>query len=1170
MRNLSATIISVLVSLYCMVAMAAASPDTKITLNCVEQPVDKVLKEIEKQSGLNIVYKSETARKWPKITLSVTDKPAREVIQIVASKVGESVKIDNNIVTFGKETPMRLTRTVTGVVLDEEGEPLAGASVLEKGTTNGVSTNVDGEFQLNISGKSPVLLVSYVGMHATDFPLTAANSSKPIKITLKANAAMMNEVVITGYQEVKKEKMTGAVTTISADKLADRFQTNLLDNLEGRVAGLSTYGGKAIIRGVGTLYGETAPLLVVDGLPIEGKIEDLNPYDIESINVLKDAAAAAIYGARAANGIIVITTKNARKQGKIDIDFSANVTWYENKNVDYHDNFYMNAEEHVAAESKYWEYYFFGDKIKNPIENTSNDVYGGDYLTHLQYAYWQLAKGDISREELENRKKVFSNSNYARELVKTMFHRQVIQQYNLALRSSSDKARNNLVLNYKYDNTGIINHKNDWLNISYKGSFDITKWLTATASFNGVFANIREYGAIDYQTKFILNPFYTTPYQPWFNEDGSLMTQYLGGYGNDFGQWTNQPGITDMGINPVQEVYDNVKTTRRQEMRFHLDLLFRILPGLTANGQFIYEVSDKNERTHANENSWTSRKIKNTYAKLEGGRVVYQTPENGGLLKKINTYGNYWTARGQLNYNNTFAENDISVIAGIEFRQTKIHGEKSLILGYDDQLQLSMNHTVDLNTLINTRYAPYWVHGNYPVYARGFMFQDGTGIVPEVFHRYSSGYFNATYTFDERYNVFGSFRKDYADVYGLNAKFRGKPLWSVGAGWNLHKEQFMRDLTWISFLKLRASYGITGNIYQGATSYMTASSDSSNRETNLPMGKITSPANPDLKWEQNKTINIGLDYSFLDYRLRGSIDYYRKDGKDIFGNKLLDPTVGFSSMNANVANIVNHGVEISVGYDWFRPLSTSDFRWTSNVTLTLNKNKVTYVENPAKTAINLIYTPYKEGYPVNAMWAYRFAGIDDTPGYEGQNLYWTANGVKTRDIAWEGPEVLEFVGQTDPKTIIALDNQISWNGFSFGFLMSYYGGHHMFAQPHTELFSSSWSAPIPLFFTDAWTPENKTDIPGLGQWANPSMIDSAPETSTDCVYDASFIKIRNITFGYDLPKKWIHKIGINNCSLRFQINDPKAIWTANKIGIDPETQGIRSQSSYVVGLNINI
>ena len=180
---------------------------------------------------------------------------------------------------------------------------------------------------------------------------------------------MMSEVVVTGYQEIKKEKMTGSVATVSSAKLEERYTQNLLANLEGQVAGLSTYGGKPVIRGAGTLYGSTAPLLVVDGMPIEGSIEDLNPYDIESVNVLKDAAAAAIYGARAANGIIVITTKNAKRQGKIDIDFATNITWYENRNVDYADNYYMTPAQQVAVESDYWEYAYMSGEKPNSVSN---------------------------------------------------------------------------------------------------------------------------------------------------------------------------------------------------------------------------------------------------------------------------------------------------------------------------------------------------------------------------------------------------------------------------------------------------------------------------------------------------------------------------------------------------------------------------------------------------------------------------------------------------------------------------------------------------------------------------------------------------------------------------------------------------------------------------------
>ena len=250
--------------------------------------------------------------------------------------------------------------------------------------------------------------------------------------------------------------------------------------------------------------------------------------------------------------------------------------------------------------------------------------------------------------------------------------------------------------------------------------------------------------------------------------------------------------------------------------------------------------------------------------------MKYNTPENGGMLQTTNTKGKYYTLRGQLNYSNTFfKKHDVVAIAGLEFRETKLNGTKSLVLGYDEQLQNSSTHTVDFGTLGGREWrynSSYMMEGRgYSAYQFVYQpyFENGMGIVVEQRHRYASGYANLTYTYDERYNIFGSYRKDYADVYGLNTKFRGKPLWSVGGGWNLHKESFMHDFTWLSFLKLRASYGVTGNIYQGASSYMVATTQGNNPFTQLPLGTISSPANPNLRWEQARTTNIGVDFSLF-------------------------------------------------------------------------------------------------------------------------------------------------------------------------------------------------------------------------------------------------------------------------------------------------------------------
>lgn len=423
------------------------------------------------------------------------------------------------------------------------------------------------------------------------------------------------------------------------------------------------------------------------------------------------------------------------------------------------------------------------------------------------------------------------------------------------------------------------------------------------------------------------------------------------------------------------------------------------------------------------------------------------------------------------------------------------------------------------------------------------------------------------YTYDEKYNVFGSFRKDYADVYGLNAKFRGTPLWSVGAGWLIHNESFMKDIKWVNFLKLRASYGVTGNIYQGATSYMTATSGELNSTTNLPYGTIQSPANPNLKWEQSRTTNIGIDFGLLDNRLRGSIDYYNKVGKDIFSNRTLDPTTGFSSMFVNMASMRNRGIELQVTYDWLRAATRKGWSWTTNFTMSHNKNVVTSVENPSTRAYQLTSNPYVESYPSSALWSYRFAGISDQEGEKGQTLWYIEDGGKSHNASSRSTSIMEYSGQSEPKVIMGMDNSVRWNGFSFSILMAYYGGHKMRALTESETFAVPATA-INSYFLNAWTPENPTNTPGIGRYSSNSL-GSEPRYSDISIHHADFLKIRNIVFGYDFPQQWIKHLGMNRLNLRFQIDNPKYLWVANDVHVDPETLGLRNPSSFIFGLNIN-
>lgn len=961
-------------------AMAQQRQNQKVTIVSKSMTVKQFFAEVKKQTGLNFIYSTDLAAKLPHITVNATNRPLRQVLDEVMNKVNCRYEIEGNIVTITRRMAGERVRNVSGVVTDESGDPLIGVSVCIDDSKVCTITDSKGFYTLKVPANACSLKFSYLGMSNAELRLGSGKAPLSRSIQMVTDN-QLSDVVVTGYQEISKPKMTGSVTTITASKLDERYTTNIMNNLEGRVAGLSTYNGKMTIRGTSSLYAETSPLLVVDGVPVEGSIDDLNPYDIESVNVLKDAAANAIYGARASNGVIVITTKNAKKAGKIDIDFSANLTVYEKKNVDYADNFYMPPAQQVDTEANYWDYYFFNNdgEVDDPISSTAQSIsQGRSAVTPIQYAYYQRAKGEISEAELQSQLDALKKNNYAKDYANAVYKQRVMQQYNLSLRGRSDKFTNNLTLNYKYDNSGLINHFANQFNAQYKGSYEVAKWLTASFTLNGIYSKQREAG-YDYNGSYA-NIWAQPAYMPFYNADGSVKGQHYWYDGDDY--MTFDSPFEDLSSNPVDEYYKNTQTTRRQYMRYHGDLLFKIIDGLTANAQFVYESNRNTVDWMASQDSHVMRTMRNAYYyQTADGTIKNYVPTTGGMLRTTNTNGRYWTARGQLNYSKTFGKHDIMAIAGLEFRETKQTGSKALLLGYDDQLQTSSTHTIDFATLSTMNYAPYFfgASGGYP--ASQFVFnpyiKEGMGIVTEQHHKYASGYFNLTYTYDEKYNVFGSFRKDYADVYGLNAKFRGTPLWSVGAGWLIHNEDFMKDNKWINFLKLRASYGVTGNIYQGATSYMTASSGSLNSLTNLPYGTIESPANPNLKWEQSRTTNIGIDFGLLDNRLRGSIDYYNKVGKDIFSNRTLDPTTGFTSMFVNMASMRNRGIELQVTYDWFRAATRKGWSWTTNFTMSHNKNVITSVENPSTRAYQLTDNPYVEGYPSSALWSYRFAGISD-------------------------------------------------------------------------------------------------------------------------------------------------------------------------------------------------
>lgn len=1159
-------------------AYAQQAKDKPVTLDLTQVTVKDFFAEVKKQTGLNFMYSAELAKSLPKVTVKATNKPVGQVLNEVMNKINCEYDIDGNIVTITRKLSGSRTRTVSGYVKDTDGEPLPGVTICIDDSKVCTVTDVNGFYTLKVPSTNCSLQYSFIGMDRAIVPIKAGNALVQQNVTMTSSTAL-EEVVVTGYQDIAKPKMTGSVTTISSDMLQERYTGNLLTNLEGRVAGLSTYGGELKVRGTSSLFAETTPLLVVDGLPIEGRLEDLNQYDIQSINVLKDAAATAIYGARATNGVIVITTKNANKAGKIDIDFTANLTLYNKRNMDYNDNFYLNAEQQVQKESEFLEYVY----ENNPYASMYTMMYGmyGIYPTsELEMGYYNYYTGAITESDLNALKARLSKNNFAKEYADAIYKKEVMQEYNLALRGRSEKTANNLTLNFQHDNMGIINHFNKRFTANYKGSFELAKWLTANAHINAVYNRTRSV-ANDYSS-WVYNPWGYAAYESFYNEDGSRRKLYGRYDGTNSPFYTWQEGIVDLATDPVDAYYDNNINTKRQHMRYHGELIFKIFDGFSVNTQFVYETDHVTSERYSTPDSHPARVLKNAFATYDpvSGTVSY--PVSGGFKQILNTDGQYWTGRAQANYVKTFGKHSVNAIAGLEFRETKTTGSNALLTGYDDQLQSANTVTLNLGDMYNMRSSSYFMPdvGGFP--ARQFAFepylQAGLDPVVEVKHRYGSGYANFTYTYNDRYNVFASWRKDYADVYGLNAKYRGKPLWSVGGAWNIEQEDFMKPIEWINFLKLRLSYGATGNIYQGATSYMTASTGSLNYYTKVPYASIDSPANPNLRWEQTHTINLGLDFSLWNNRIRGNIDYYRKRAKDVFARHSIDPTTGFSYLITNAASMTNNGIELQLTADWIRPISRENFGWSTSFTMAHNSNKVTDVDAPGTHAYD--YTPYdaservyKEGYPASGVWSYRFAGIDDgsVTGQPGMTLWYGNDDVILTGVSGHSPDILEYSGQTDPKIILGMDNRFEWNGLSLSVMMAYYGGHVMRALPEEETFGGlyTYTGPIASYFWNSWTPENKSEHPGYGQYGS-TALGLEPRYGNNSIHKADFLKIRNIVLGYTFPREWFQGTSINRLALLFQVNNPCFIWRANKVKVDPETLGVSLPASYVFTLNVNL
>lgn len=946
------------------------------------------------------------------------------------------VAILSVLMSFCMTAAFAQSGAVKGKVLDELGEPIIGANIVEKGTTNGTITDIDGNYTLTLNDlKKSILQVSFIGYNSIE---EAVKGRSSIDVKLAPSVINLGEVVAIGYGTQTRREITGSVANVSEENFNKGVTTDASDLLQGKVAGLTitsgsgdvTRGSQIRLRGTSTLQNDQGPMIVIDGVP-GGDMSTVSPTDIESISVLKDASSAAIYGSRAAGGVILITTKRG-----------------------------SGSKTQVSYDG-----YLTASTVANKPDM-------------LNSAEWRSANA-----ELGNDVSLYNNYNADTDWFDEMLRTGISQNHSLSLSGGSSKS--NYRASYTYlDRTGIA--RDNWMKRhSFRFQFQqraINDRLRLGLTGSTTLTDMQIPFTDDYILAYNMLPVY-----PVFNEDGSYFTAANDNY--------------DQG-NPVQNQDQNYKKNRNIYFYGQGDAQFEIISGLTA------KVNLYKSRFSSDYSEWQDPK--NSRGKGDTGKAIRQARAWDRELME-------WTA----NYNKAFGQNE----------QHKLDA----IVGYSwENNEYSLQKSEATNFAVTSMGADNIQAGN--------NLKIGNVKSERNAYKLISFFARAHYSYDERYMITATVRRDGSSKFGANNKWGTFP--SVSAAWGISQESFMKDVSWINDLKLRAGYGITGNQdglmpYKSLDLYASAGTYYSNGS--LPTAfKLSQNANPDLKWEQTAMLNIGVDFSLFNGRLGGTIEYYDKKTTDmLYTYEVSTPTYVYSKIQANVGDMSNKGIEILLNLDVVR---NKTFTWNTSVNLSHNKNKITklsndlystgriYVGDPwIRGASGVTSHVVEEGRPVGQFFMLKCNGLDENGKYIIEDI--NKDGQITDDDR-------TYVGDAQPDLTYGWNNSFSWKNWDASFFIRGTIGNKVLNNPLAAY-------------------GNNTYISGANAMKNDNLL-ALRENSRVCSYyveNGSFARLDNMSIGYTFNTKkidWLEKARVYVAAQNlFVITGYK--------GLDPEVELFRGE-----------
>lgn len=1145
----------------------------------VDAPLSSVLEDLNSQTGTYFMYNVNEINDELEVQLNMKNSSLKEVLDEICNQVPVKYEVVEDFVLITKDKSVvvnekeqkKQKKTIYGKVVDKDGNTLPGVSVVIKGSFYGTTTDMDGNYKIDVPLNAETLVYSFVGMINKEIKIADALE---INVILQTAAERLKEVVVTGYQKIEKRKLSSSVITVNAEAIKEGGALTVDNMLQGKIAGLSVVNNtstpgvapKIRIRGSSSISGNREPVWVVDGVILEdpvplsptelnsldninligNAISSLNPEDIERIDVLKDASATAIYGVKAANGVIVVTTKKG-KIGPTKVHYSTSFTL--NQRPSYNDLNRMNSQERI-------------DVSKEIVEKGLKYDMAPAHVSYEGALYDFYAK-NITYSEFHERVKSLEEQNT--DWLDILFRNSVSQKHNLSISGANEKT--NYYFSGGFTNSNGTFKEND-LN-QYNATMKLNSKLTEKLSVGlqlRASASKRKYqhSSIDpfqyaYQTSRAISS---------HNDDGSLSF-YNKSQGHE----------VPLQYNILNELDNSERSIENQSIHFVANLNYEILTDLNFRSVVSLNRSNTYQKEWFNDKTYLAANLRRLNlgdpfpTNLEDKFYTEQCKlPYGGKITNDNTKHTSYSVRSDLNYKKTFLEkHEISTTVGTEFRSSHYDGIKTTQMGY---LPDRGNQFVDIDMV------------KFPEYRKEV--ERNKDVITDRLTNVVSFYGTFTYSYDYRYIANFNIRADGSNKFGQDKDNRFLPVWSVSGRWNVHNEKWLKNILWLNQFSMRASYGVQGNIASNASPNLIVNLGSRDATSGHNISTLDLLPNPMLKWEETKSYNFAVDFAVLNGRISGNVDLYKKKGEDMIVSRDVSVTTGSNSMTLNAGTIENKGFDITINAT---PVRTKNFTWNLSINGGKNTNKVT----DAGTS-DLTYEEYLSGNAVipgkalNSFYSYKFGGLDENGMPTFKDIE-EPDGITKEEMY---AKVLTYSGKRTPDIEGGFSTTLKYKNWSLGAIFFYSLGRDI--RLNSLYQSTGQYLPNPQqnmddVFVNRWRKpgdEKHTNIPALSN--DPLKMRSLlGDKSIDIgdnkwemynksdlrVASGDFLKLRTLSLKHSFSKHICEKLHVSDANFRIEVSNVWTLKDKKLRGRDPEqisflnnTGAVPLTPTYTLGFDV--